>query len=97
MPRPPAFGARTRADSVTSSPPRSVGQSPSLADVVKMVHPRPSAAGTGYDAANSAGTNFGPTNKKLIEAVTGQVEANVKAVDWVLSAEDLAEIDRITK
>jgi K+-transporting ATPase ATPase C chain len=37
--------------------------------------PRPSAAGTGYDAANSAGTQFGPTNKKLIDAVKANVEA----------------------
>lgn len=36
--------------------------------------PRPSAAGTGYDAANSAGTQLGPTNKKLIDAVTASVE-----------------------
>ncbi len=36
---------------------------------------RPSAAGTGYDAANSGGTNLGPTNKKLIDAVTSAVEA----------------------
>jgi K+-transporting ATPase ATPase C chain len=36
---------------------------------------RPSAAGTGYDAANSAGTQLGPTNKKLIDAVTANVNA----------------------
>jgi len=36
---------------------------------------RPSAAGTGYDAANSAGTNLGPTNKKLIDTVRAAVDA----------------------
>ena len=36
---------------------------------------RPSATGTPYDAANSAGSNYGPTNKKLIDAVTANVEA----------------------
>jgi len=48
-------------------------------DDPKYFSGRPSAAGTGYDPTLSGGTNMSPTNQKLIDSITAQVDAQRKA------------------
>lgn len=55
-------------------------------------HPRPSAAGSGYSADDSSGSNLGPTSKALVEAVTeraktaGASPSNPVPVDLVTAS-----------
>ena len=60
----------------------------------KYFHPRPSAAGSGYDATSSSGTNLGPTSQKLINNVQAAVEQYRKENN--LSANELIPGDAVT-
>jgi K+-transporting ATPase ATPase C chain len=57
-------------------------------------HPRPSAAGTGYDATQSSGTNLGPANPQLIQQV-GQAAAAYRKLNG-LAPDAPAPIDAVT-
>jgi K+-transporting ATPase ATPase C chain len=60
----------------------------------KYFHPRPSAAGNGYDAANSGGSNLGPTSQKLNDAIKDRVDAYRK--ENGLNADESVPADAVT-
>jgi K+-transporting ATPase ATPase C chain len=57
----------------------------------KYFHSRPSAAGNGYDAANSGGSNLGPTNQKLMD----RIQADAKSLHEE-NPSQLVPVDLIT-
>src|SRR5436190_1687096 len=60
----------------------------------KYFHPRPSAAGNGYDAANSGGSNLGPTSQKLNDAIKERIKAYRK--ENGLKESDAVPADAVT-
>ncbi len=40
----------------------------------RYFHPRPSAAGNGYDATSSGGSNLAPSNAKLVQRIQGDID-----------------------
>jgi potassium-transporting ATPase KdpC subunit len=60
----------------------------------RYFHPRPSAAGDGYDAMSSSASNLGPTNEDLLSSVQERVAAYRS--ENGLSADQKVPVDAVT-
>jgi K+-transporting ATPase ATPase C chain len=60
----------------------------------KYFHPRPSAAGQGYDATSSGGSNLGPLSKKLTDEVRQRI--SVYRIENNLASDVLVPADAVT-
>lgn len=92
-----AFFSRQANGSLITDPDGTVRGSALLAQHFSSethFHPRPSAAGTGYDASSSSGTNLGPTSRKLADSIQSRVTA-YRAING-LAADAVVPADAVT-